>query len=370
MADAPTRRGIPLLALLAGTALALAAGEILLRVLRPAQLAIVRYPCIYTPDPALGFRYRPGATGRVAAHFEIDNPVAINSLGFYDDEPAPAGASPRVLAAGDSFTAAMNVPIARVWTSVAERALREAGRPDADVVNLGIDGTGTDVHVALLREYAARLAPSAMVLAFFANDVEDVQRGRFERECHAGYVLSYQTDAQRDALRARVDAHRERRIPILLYESSHLVRLASAPWLPRNSPFRMEFQQPGRAELGDPDRAAGRERLRAALADLEALAATCGCRVLVAPVPPRSDPRGSLDVWRRHAGNLAVEVVDVLPAFERERAARGLEHRDLYFEHDNHLNALGNELYGGAVAEALLRREGEQGVHVLDADSS
>jgi lysophospholipase L1-like esterase len=355
MAAAPTQRGIPLLALLAGTALALAGGEALLRFLRPPQLAIVRYPCIYRPDPELGFRYVPGSSGRVAAHFEIDNPVAINSQGFYDDEPALGDPPLRVLAAGDSFTAAMNVPIDRVWTSVAERALREAGRAGADVVNLGIDGTGTDVHAALLRESAERFAPDAIVLAFFANDVEDVLRGRFERECHSGFVLSYQTPAQRDALRARIDAHRDRRIPILLYQSSYLVRLASAPFLPRSSPFRMEFQQPARAELGEPDRAAGRERLRAALADFEALAAACGCRVLVAPVPPRSDPRGSLAMWGRIAGGLSLEVVDVLPALERALAARGLRHADLYFEHDNHLNALGNELYGRAVAEALLR---------------
>jgi lysophospholipase L1-like esterase len=349
----PTRLSI--VALVAGTALALAAGEVLLRLLRPAQLAVVRYPCIYRPDPATGFRYVPGATGRVAAHFEIDNPVAINSIGFYDDEPAPGAVSPRVLAAGDSFTAAMNVPIAQVWTSVVERTLRERGRPGADVVNLGLDGTGTDVHVAVLREHVERFAPDAIVLAFFGNDIEDTMRGRFERECRAGFVLSWQTGAQRDALRARVDAHREQRLRIALFESSYLARLAAAAWLPRNSPFRIEFQQPGRAELGMPDLVAGQQRLRDALDELGGLPARCGCRVLVAPVPPRSEPRGSLDMWRRHAGSVPVEVIDVLPALERDLAARGLHHRDLYFEHDNHLNALGNELFGHAVAEALLR---------------
>ena len=60
-------------------------------------------------------------------------------------------------------------------------------------------------------------------------------------------------------------------------------------------------------------------------------------------------------MWRRHAGGVAVEVIDVLPAIERELAARGLRHHDLYFVNDNHLNEIGNELYGRAVAEALLR---------------
>ncbi len=45
----------------------------------------------------------------------------------------------------------------------------------------------------------------------------------------------------------------------------------------------------------------------------------------------------------------------MLPDLERAREARGLAHEDLYFVRDNHLNATGNQLYGEAVARALLR---------------
>ena len=111
----------------------------------------------------------PGATGQVAAHFEIDNRVEINSLGFYDAEPGPDEAAPRVLVVGDSFTAAMNVERPAVWTAVLERALRDGGQPRADVVNLGLDGTGTDVHAALLREYVPRFSPDTVLIAFYAG---------------------------------------------------------------------------------------------------------------------------------------------------------------------------------------------------------
>jgi lysophospholipase L1-like esterase len=345
-------------ALLLGLGLALAAGELLLRGLRPPQLSLIRYPCIYTPDPELGFRYQPHASGVVAGHFEFENEVATNSLGFYDDEPLPSHrARPRILAVGDSFTAAMNVPKVQVWTSVLERALRERGFPDADVVNAGLDGTGTDVHVALIREYAERLRPDVTLLAFFANDLGDVLSGRFSRECYRGFVLSYPDELHRDRLRARVDAHESRPLRRWLYRNSYLARLVAGFFLPPLNPYRAEFLQPRRAELpsGPQVEAAGRLRWNAALAGLRELAQTCDCGLRVVPVPPRSEARGSLETWQRAAGPSGLDVLDLLPALEaRRRASGSLAHEDLYFRHDNHFNATGNEIFGLALADVLV----------------
>jgi len=339
-----------------GVALAVLLGETALRMLRPPQLSSIRYPCIYTPDPVLGFRYQPHARGIVAGHFEFENEVTTNSLGFYDDEPLPPErARPRILSVGASFTAAMNVPKPAVWTSVLERALRQRGFPDADVVNAGLDGTGTDVHAALIREYAARLRPDVTLLAFFANDLGDVQSGRFTRECYRGFVLSYPGESHRDALRARVDAHRNRPLRRGLYENLYLARLVAGFFLPPLNPYRAEFLQPRRAELpsGPQVDAAGRMRWHASLEALRALARECRCGLRVVPVPPRSDPRGSLETWRRNAGASGLEVLDLLPALEALRHASDLAHEDLYFRHDNHFNAKGNELFGLALADAL-----------------
>jgi len=360
MRESP-RRGFQLTALLLGVAAALLLGEGMLRILRPPQLARIRYPCIYEPDPLWGFRYLPNARGLVAGHFEIHNPVETNSLGFYDEQPLPPQqVGLRVVAVGDSFTAAMNVPRHEVWTSVLERELRARGRPRADVVNLGLDGTGTDVHVAVLREWLPRLRPDVIVLAFFANDFDDVLNGRFTRECHRGYVLSYQSELQRDRLRARVDTHLTHRLRRALHRHSYLARLVSLPFLPVLSPYRIEFLQPRRAELG-----IGEARRRAHLADwnralaqLEAIAAGCDCRLLVAPVPPRTRAEGSLEIWRRRAGERGLELADLLPRIAELRRAEGLAHADLYFVHDSHLNAVGNALYGRALAEYLTSDSG------------
>jgi len=353
-----SRRGLGLraLALGAGALFALALAEAALRVLRPERLATIEYPCFYEPDAELGFRYRPSASGRVAGHFEIENLAVTNSLGFYDDEPLPAGeASPRILAVGDSFTAAMNVPRGDVWTAVLERRLRASGWPRADVVNLGLDGTGSDVHAALLAREIPRFRPDVVVLAFFANDFGDVLNGKFTRECHRGFVLSYQTPDQRRALASRVDAHLARGWQRFAFERSYLVRLATLASEGPRSLHHIQFAQPSAQELGvDEARRRAREpELERALDALARIARECRCRFVVAPVPAKSELGGSLRVFRERAAGRGFEILEVTPGIERELAARGLAPRDLFFVHDAHLGPLGNELFGAAVAEGL-----------------
>ena len=353
---AARRPGSRLTALLLGTLLALLLGEIALRVLRPPQASLIRYPCIYEPDPELGFRYRPGSTGLVAGHFEIENQVHINSLGFYDDEPlAPGEADLTLLAVGDSFTAAMNVERSRVWTAVLEEELHERGFPRADVINLGLDGTGTDVHLDLIRRFLPRFEPEAVVLAFFGNDFGDVLNGRFARECHRGTVLSYQTPDQRDALRARVDALHERWLLRFAEAHSYLVRLLVHATGGPLHPLRIEFLQTRKSELGLTKEVVAErsQRLAGVLRELERLGRECDCRLIVAPAPPRREAKGSLRIFRREARGLDLEIVDVLPAMHRMWEGDGREHRDLYFEHDSHLNVYGNALYARALAELL-----------------
>ena len=348
--------GLRALSLSAGALLALGLGEALLRVARPERLATIEYPCFYEPDATLGFHYRSNASGRVAGHFEIENLAVTNSLGFYDDEPLPAGeASPRILAVGDSFTAAMNVPRGEVWTAVLERQLREAGWPRADVVNLGLDGTGTDVHAALIARELPRLRPDVVVLAFFGNDFADVLNGRFERECYRGWVLSYQSQRQRGALRARVDAHLTHGLHRFLFDHLYLARLLTLAIEGPRSLHHVQFVQPSAAELGI-DATTRRRRASAldrALDDLERIARSCRCRFVVAPVPAKVGLAGSLQVFRGRTPGRAFEILDVAPVMQRMLDERGLALPDLFFVHDAHLDPLGNELFGRAVFELL-----------------
>jgi len=352
-------RWLPFAALGIGLVASLALAEVVLRIVRPAQLSRIEYPCIYEPDAEIGFRYIPGSSGRVSGHFEINNWVEINSLGFYDEEPLPLEHSDlRVLAVGDSFTAAMNVPRAEVWTAVAERELRARGFPTADVVNLGIDGTGTDVHVRLMERFVPRLRPQVIVLAFYGNDYLDVQTGRFTRECWQGTVLSYQTTAQREALRARADALAHAHVRRFLFDHFFVARLVAYLTGGVLNPYRLNFLQPGYAELGlNATVIASRLPWVTEVLDrLERMGVECGCRLLIVPVPARIDLQGSLAIFRSQVGQRRFDVVDVAPALRAALVRDRHSPNDLFFVHDDHLNAYGNRLYGEAVAAAILRR--------------
>jgi lysophospholipase L1-like esterase len=310
------RRLSTLVLLLASFTAALLLAEATLRMLRPPAASVIHYPCIYVEDERFGFRYQPGAVGRVAGHFEIDNIVHINALGFYDDDPLPAGASElRVLAVGDSFTAALNLGQDEVWTAVLERELRERGHPSADVVNLGLDGTGTEVHRDLLRAFIPELRPDVVILAFYANDIDDVLHGRFSRECYRGYVLAFQDELQRMILRRRVEVHLDRRFARWLFDHSFLVRMLEFLRSGSRNLFRLHYVQPTLAELG-------------------------------------------IDDFRRWIGETELELVDAVPAMERMLAEDGRSASDLFWANDNHLNAYGNRLFALALAEAAPLRAG------------
>jgi hypothetical protein len=145
-------------------------------------------------------------------------------------------------------------------------------------------------------------------------------------------VLSYQTPAQRERLRARVDAWQGSPVRRFLYDHLLLARLVAAPFLPPLNPWRIQFLEPQRAEpneanggRGEGAPAAGRQRLAEALAELEEIARTCDCRVVVAPVPGRSEVEGSRQLWLSIVGDTSIPWIDVLPSFEassRRRASR------------------------------------------------
>jgi lysophospholipase L1-like esterase len=354
MSGGPPRRAVAGAAVaLIAFALALGLAEACVRWLRPEAASLVQYPCFYAPDPVTGFRYQPGGRGTVSGHFEFDHEVEMNSLGFYDAEPLPAPAL-RILAVGDSFTAALNVARDEVWTALLERKVREYGL-DADVVNVGLDGTGTDVQLALLREYVPRFRPQFVLVAFFANDVEDVRNGRFTRECYRDQVLSYQTPAQRDALREQVDDWASHGWLRRLSQRSWLARLALVAAEGPANPYRLSFRQPSRAELGlGPELMRAREAWpRRSFEELARFASECACRLIVVPVPARRELGASRDLVRELVKGLPLEVVDVLARMRGQLEKDQREPADLYFRYDAHLNAYGNRVFAEMLAESV-----------------
>jgi hypothetical protein len=158
---------------LVGVVIALLVAEVALRVV---GLSYFRAPM---PDPTVGVFHPPGSRGWFLS--EGRDYVVLNSQGFRDREHSVAKPPNvlRVAVLGDSFAEALQLPMENSFWSVLGRSLPScaalAGR-QVEVLNFGVGGYGTTQQLLMLRSRVWAYQPDVVVLAFYANDVEDNSR--------------------------------------------------------------------------------------------------------------------------------------------------------------------------------------------------
>jgi hypothetical protein len=152
----------------AALAAALLLGEGLLRI-----SGVRAQASFYTADPHMGWAFRPGAEGYSVREGRAF--VTINHDGMRDvehDVARPDGVV-RVAVLGDSYAAAMSVPLEDSFPRLLSRglerceALRER-RPE--VLNFGVDGYGTAQELLMARHRMAKYRPDIVLLAFYAGN--------------------------------------------------------------------------------------------------------------------------------------------------------------------------------------------------------
>ncbi len=127
-------------------------------------------------DSEVGWKLVPSQTVRLR-WVSYDYAVTSNSLGFPAPEPpAPSVRAYRVMTTGDAFTSAEGVDTALAWPRLLERELAPGGIGGLPVrvANFAITGYGPNQEAAVVRDYAPRVRPNAIVLEMFTNDYEDV----------------------------------------------------------------------------------------------------------------------------------------------------------------------------------------------------
>lgn len=140
-------------------ALVLISGEILVRL-------FIGGPSPQVYDTEIGYSYLPH--GELFQAKEGYARFRFNALGLNDEEVVAKNGRCRVLAVGDSYTTALQVPRDRNFTSVAERL-----DPHLDVVNAGRDGLFLgDVH-KVVRRLAPTTEADLVVYVLSEGDVED-----------------------------------------------------------------------------------------------------------------------------------------------------------------------------------------------------
>ena len=343
-------------------ALSLGVAELMLRALRPQAVGVSRLPTIYDPDPRLGYRYRAGATGRIQRLFELDNRVIINSQGFHDAEWGDLGGGRPILAVGDSFTAALHLPVELTWTRIVQARLGELLPEPPRVLNLGLDGSGSEVQLALLEENLDRLEPQLVLVAFFENDVADVRRGPVSRETRGRYVIQPRGPEQARSMRRLADELTGRRMLRSLFEHLYAVRLGVYLWHGDRNLLRTNVISPfhlgDRGEHPGKTKTRGKGGLREVFLAFARLAEAWNFQLLVVPVPSREEPGRSLSTYRGEAGAVGIETLDVQASLLRSLRRDTRNFADLYWRWDAHLNEYGNAVFAEAVAEALAERLG------------
>ncbi len=126
------------------------------------------------PDARYGHLYKPNGHFRCpfpGSNYVMD--LRTNSLGFRDEEPAPAADGQKtVLFLGDSYTMGFALDVESRFDRKFAQLCRENGR-NYRYINAGVDGWGTVQESRYAQDHFDVLRPDIVVLTFCENDPYD-----------------------------------------------------------------------------------------------------------------------------------------------------------------------------------------------------
>jgi len=172
----------------------LAAVLMICLILLEIGLRIADYPedFFYAYDSNVGIKYAPNMEGVYTKQIqEFENPIRINSYGFYDDEWQQEKNESvfRIAVLGDSFTANMAVlPEKSAWKIIEKKLnekLEEQNKDEKskrqnnlknkidriEILNFGVNSYSTAHEYLALKHYALGFDPDLVIMNFFYNDV-------------------------------------------------------------------------------------------------------------------------------------------------------------------------------------------------------
>ncbi|MFW7379460.1 MAG: arylesterase [Oligoflexus sp.] len=79
-------------------------------------------------------------------------------------------AKPKILALGDSLTFGYEVAAEKTWPALLQKKLKDAGHPEAEVLNAGTSGATTAFGQQTLRFHLRRHKPDLLIYGLGAND--------------------------------------------------------------------------------------------------------------------------------------------------------------------------------------------------------
>jgi hypothetical protein len=291
---------------------------------------------LYRFSERYGWEPRPGFAGVIEGAR-----VTINALGYRGREH-PREKSPgrkRVVLLGDSLTFGFCMSDEAIFPS-----LLDGG--ELEVVNLGVEGYGTDQELLKLEHEGLGYQPDVVVLnVCIANDLVD--NWTSENLFHVGYPRPF-FRIENGVLVEHDEAVRlstSRRLANFLQERSLLYRLVAAPapsGMPRERWRRVQRQ--ALRDPGPPLALAGRLIRR-----MDELSRSAGARFVVLLHPNRRALERDEPLLRALAAELdGILVVDLRREYPKPRVWS-----DLLLDASGHLNARGHEAAAAAIRRVL-----------------
>jgi hypothetical protein len=326
---------------------------------------------LFTGDPAIGYRLKPGAHVRFTTA-EFDTDIAINATGVRDEEPLGPKAPDerRIVILGDSLVLSVQVAWGQTFGELLEARLnaRSSGH-HYRVINAGVQGYGPVEELLLFRSLAATLQPDLVIETLFVgNDAEEAVTSASKLKADSRPAASAVGESLSTRLRRIV--RRSMVLQVLrLRVVSATERFSGALGTPE-PPLQSYAATPA------PRIAQGLTITRECVAEIASTASASGARTAVMLMPARfqiddADFGRLKEAVAQSGGELVRDAatsrfdaalaglplprLDVLPAL---RAA--LPGPDLFFQQTVHLTPRGHEI----VADALDRFIQQQ--HLLD----
>lgn len=285
-----------------------------------------------------GWAYLPRIKKR-GAWWGADEAAWTNSRGWRDAEAAlePAPGTRRIVALGDSFTFGMAVDYGQRFSEVLERDLSSVAG-GVEVVNLGLNASGTDQQLRILEVEGQRYRPDVVLLvAFLANDLVDIGQDRKNFFSKPWYRLE------------------QDRLALVEPEPDWKTRLRCASYLAEVA--MRWFDRRGLAHrVAEPWRDRDTVPLFVALARrMDEVCRGAGAHFLVALIHPRGHAAGGPpEAEERARRTLVEEGLAVLETYD-DFAAPTRAGVELYAS-DGHWNEAGHALFAKAVETELEER--------------
>ena len=326
------------------------------------------FQALFMPDPAIGYRLRPGARTRFVTE-EFEASIAINAQGVREDEaigPKPANER-RIVVLGDSLVLSVQVDLHQTFCRLLEARLNSAGGPIRyRVINAGVQGYGPVEELLFYRHYARAFEPDLVIATLFVgNDAEEAVTSAPKLLGTARPLADALSNSMMTRLRRLV-----RRSMVLQVVRLRIVSVTDrlSHWISPPEPPLQSYAEKPAARIAE-----GLRISRECVEKIAAEAAAGGARTMVMLMPARfqvddtdyghlkkavEGAGGKLvrdaatERFDRALADLPVPRFDALPAL---RAA--LPGPDVFFQKTVHLTPRGHEIVARALEE-FIRRQG------------